>query len=58
MKYREELKALNDSMRGRYRFGSKNYYILSRKRMYLNIAYISPFLLLNIFRVVNFVKHR
>ena len=58
MKYREELKALKDSMRGRYRFGSKNYYILSRKRMYLNIAYISPFLLLNIFRVVNFVKHR
>ena len=58
IKYHEELKSLKESMRGRYRFGSKNKYILSRKRMYLNIAYISPFLLLNMFRIANFIKRR
>ena len=56
--YYKEFVEMKIAIRKRYRLGSKNCYILKRKRQYLNIAYFSPFLLLRLFRFVNFIKRR
>lgn len=56
--YYKELKEMKTAIRKRYRLGSRNHYIIKKKRQYLNISYFSPFFLLSLFRFVNFIKRR
>lgn len=57
-KYSAELMEMKNSIRKCYRLFSRNTYIKSRKRLYLNIAYFSPYLLLDLFKVRNFIKFK
>lgn len=56
-KYSDEILNMKKSIRKRYRFGSCNAYIKSKERLYLNIAYLSPNLLLDVFQVRNLIRH-